>query len=199
VISGLPAPEIDVTHIRDVALLAGEKITHVFSPELGLTGQAPPTGEVLVTTNQRVLAFCRNDSRDETFLVPVEELQAVAVRTQARSRTSLLQSTLLLAGGIFLYLALAYWLTGRFDGPTIPVISMDIGPFLLLVVLLLGVALFGRQLFTKGDGAVTFQSSGATFAFPYRGDRAGQEIYEVVNTVFAARRSGHGYSFLWDD
>ncbi len=191
--------ESHVTHIRDVGMLPGERITNVFSPELGLTGEPPLTGRVLVTTNHRVLAFCRSDGRDQTFLVPVEEMQSVDVKASSRSSLSLLQGTLLTVGGIFLYVALAYWLTGRFGGPTIPVISMDIGPFLVLVLALLGVALLARRYFARKDGTVTFRGNNFTFAFPYRGDRAGQEVYHLVNSAFAARRSKNGYSFLWDD
>ena len=182
-----------------MALLPGERITHVFSPEAGLTEELPGKGEVLITTNQRVLAFCRNGGRDETFLVPVEELSGVAIKTRARSSASVIQGIVLAVGGILLYLAIAYWLTGRFDGPAIPLIRMDIAPFLLLLLALLGVTLAGRHYFAKEDGSVTFQGANWSFAFSYRGGRASQQIFQVVNSVFATRFSKNGHSYLWED
>ena len=182
-----------------MALLPGERVTHVFSPEAGLTEELPGTGEVLIATNQRVLAFCRNDGRNETFLVPVEELNSVAVKTRVRSTASMLQGIILALGGTLIYLAIAYWLTGRFDGPVVPLIRMDIAPFLLLLLALLGLTLVARHYFGKDGGAVTFQGANWSFAFPYRGGRPGHEIYQVVNSVFATRLSNNGAAYLWED
>ena len=43
--------------IREVALLPGETIDHVFSPELGLTQDPDINGEMLVATNQRIVSI----------------------------------------------------------------------------------------------------------------------------------------------
>ena len=185
--------------IRGIALLPGETINHVFTPESGLTRDPTPDGQLLVATNQRVVAFCRNEGRDETFLFPLAELQGVAVKGRSRNLASIVQGVLLVAGGIFLYAAVAYWLTGRFDGPSLPLINMDIGPLFVLLLTLAGVAVMGRYYFTKADGLVTFQGYNWSFAFPYRGERAGQEIYQIVNSVFASRISKNGHLFRWED
>ena len=197
--SGSRVPENDGTQVREVTLLPGETITCVFSPEQGLTTAPPPTGQVLITTNQRVLVFRRNDGRNETFLAPLEELKGVAVKTRTRNATSIFQGIVLAAGGVLLYLVVAYWLTGRFDGPNVPLIHIDIGPLLVLLVALLGVLLMGRRYFIKEDGLVTFQGNNWSFEFPYRGNRAGQEIYQVVNSLFAARLPINGHSEHWED
>ena len=198
-ISGSRVPEFEGTQVRDVTLLPGETIICVFSPELGLTQAPPPTGEVLITTNQRVLAFCHNDGRDETFLAPVEDLQGVAVKSRSRNAISIVQGIALAVGGILLYVVVAYWLTGRFDGPTVPLIKIDVGPLLVLLAALVGAGLMGRHYFSMGDGSVAFQGANWSFEFPYRGDRASQEIYQVVNSLFAARLSVNGHSYLWED
>ena len=191
--------EGDGVQIRGVALLPGEKITHVFSPELGLTAEPPASGQVLIATNQRVLAFWRNDGRNETVLVPVEELKSVTVKSRTRSSASVAKGILLLIGSIILYLAVAYWLTSRFDGPTVPLVKMDVAPFLVLVIAIVVVAVIGRTYFVKEDGAVTFQGTNWSFDFPYRGVRAGQEIREVVNTLFVSRLPNNGHPYLWED
>ena len=48
-----------LTHIRDVALLPGERVTHVFSPSAGLSDEPPMEGHLLITTDQRILAFAQ--------------------------------------------------------------------------------------------------------------------------------------------
>ena len=197
--SGSRVPESDGNQVRDVTLLPGETITYIFSPELGLTQAPPPTGQVLIATNQRVLAFCRNDGRDETFLTPVEELKGVAVKSGSRNTISILQGIVLAVGGVLLYLVAAYWLTGRFDGPNVPLINIDVGPLLVLLVALVTVGLMVSHYVSRRDGSVIFQGNNWSFEFPYRGDRASHEIYQVVNSLFAARLSVNGHSYQWED
>ena len=193
------APEIDEIFVRDVALLPGETINHVFTSDLGLTQEPSANGQLLIATNQRLLAFCQNDGRNETYLVPLEDLRSVAVKSRSRSVASLVQGGLLLVGGLFVYVVAAYWLTGRFDGPTIPVIRMDLSSFLVLLVFLAGMVGLGRHYFESEGGTVTFHGSNWSFAFACRSDRASQEIYQVVNGLFAARSSDNGRAFPWED
>ena len=192
-INGTPGRQSYITHVREVALLSGERISQVFCPDRGLTQEPPIQGKVLIITNQRILAFSRNDDRNETYLAPVEELKGVAVKTGDRSYGSLFQGLLLIIGGIFLYLVLAYWLTGQFTGPSVPVLNMDTGPLMVFIMVLIGLILIGRYYFAREDGSVIFQGSSWLFAFPYRSDRARQDIYQVVNSVFAARQARNGY------
>ena len=189
----------DVTYIRDIALLPGERVTHFFSPDRGLTDVLPSGEQVLITTDRRILAFSQVDGRNETFLAPLEGLKGVSVKTSARTPVSVFQGILLTIGAIFLYLVIAYWLTGRLGGPGIPFINIDIAPFLVLLLIVLAVLMVGKHYFAKKAGSVTFQGGDWVLAFPYRGDTAGQEIYRVVNSIFAARQSGGGYSFLWEE
>ena len=192
-INGTPGQKSYITHIREVALLSGERIIQVFCPDRGLTQEPPVQGKVLIATNQRILAFSRDDDRNETHLVPLEELKGMTLKTGDRSYGSLFQGLLLILGGIFLYLVLAYWLTGKFTGPSVPVLNMDTGPLLVLIVVIIGLVLIGRYYFAREDGSVIFQGSSWVFAFPYRSERAKQDIYQVVNSVFAARQARNGY------
>ncbi len=192
-INGTSGRQSYITHVREVALLSGERIIQVFCPDRGLTQEPPVRGKVLITTNQRILAFSRDDDRNDTYLVPIEELKGVAMKTGDRSYGSLFQGLLLIIGGIFLYLVLAYWLTGQFTGPSVPVLNMDTGPLMVLIVVLIGLVVIGRYYFAREDGSVIFQGSNWVFAFPYRSDLARQDIYQVVNSVFAARQARNGY------
>jgi hypothetical protein len=166
---------------------------------LGLADEAPEAGPVLITTNRRVLAFTQREGRIETFVTVLDEVKGVAVKSGSRRGGSLMQGLFLAAGGIFFYAALAYWLTGRLGGPSVPILSMDLGPFILLIAVLLGAVFAGRYYYGKGDGSVTFQGSSWTFVFSYSGDLAVAEIYRVINTLFAARTPTTDYSLLWKD
>lgn len=188
-----------VACVRNVALLPGETLDNIFSPELGLTQHTSAKGQLLVATNQRVLAFCRNEGRDETYMIPISDLQGVAVKARTRTTASVVQGTLLLLGGILLYLAIAYWITGRVEGSSIPFINMEVVPFLVFLIALIGVGLVAWHYFGTEDGSVTFQGSNWNFAFPYRGHRAGQELQLVVDSIFAARLETYEHAFLWED
>ncbi|PKB72528.1 MAG: hypothetical protein BZY75_06415 [SAR202 cluster bacterium Io17-Chloro-G7] len=198
--NGSKSNQNGTSHVRNVELLPGETIDHIFSPELGLTQNPSDNGQLLVATNHRVLAFCRNEGRNETYIVPVSELQGIALKARTRTSASIAQGIVLALGAILLYLGVAYWITGRVEGPSIAVINMDVVPFLILLIAVASVGMVARYYFATEDGSVTFQGNNWSFAFPYRGKRAGQELQLVINSVFAARFSPNGHdAFLWED
>ena len=194
VLNGDPKRKSYVTHIREVALLPGERLSHAFSPTLGLTEEPPVDGQILITTNQRIMAFSREDGRDETYLVPVEELKGVVVKSSARDSASLLQWLALVVGGLFIYLIVAYWFTGQFDPWNVPFIGIDLGAFMVLLATAAGVLLIGKYYFAKATGSVTFQGSNWLFTFPFRSSQVRDDVYQLVNTLFIDRRSQNAYS-----
>ena len=131
---GSQTTETGTTHVRSIALLPGETIDHIFSPESGLTQHPSDNGQLLITTNHRVLAFCRIEGRNETYMATISGLQGVTVKARTRSTASIAQGSLLGLAGILLYLAVAYWITGRVEGPSISIINMDVVPFLALII-----------------------------------------------------------------
>ena len=191
--TGYNRPESYLTQIRDVPLLPTEKVTHAFLPEEGLIKEPTVAGRLLITTDQRMISFAQGEKQNETLLVPVEELKGVVVKKAVRNSGSLIQGLLLLFAGLFIYFILSYWITGRFDGPNIPFINQDAGPFIILVGLLWGGWLLFRHYFVKGDGWVTFQGSNWVFTFPYTTEKAAEEVYQLVNTAFATRARLNGF------
>jgi len=175
--------------IRGVALLAGEMPVHVFSVTDGLISEPPVTGQVLVVTNERVIAFCQAEGKQETYLVPLNEVKHVVVKAGSRSVSMLLQGSLMVVAGIFIYMVLGYWLTNQIEGPTIPVLHMDVAPFIALIIVLAGLTMIAQVYFTKPDGTVTVQGDGLQFTFQFQGDTAQREIFDVVNTAFATRQT----------
>ena len=175
--------------VRKIALLAGESVSHAFSAELGLVQQPTEDGRMLVLTNRRVIAFGQRDAMRESVLIPVEAVKAVAVQAGRRAKGNLFQGGLMIVAAVFFYVLLAYWLTGRIDGPTVPVIRMDLVAFVVFLAILTGVAMIAQMYFAKSDGEATFQGDGIKVTFPFRGDTAEDDMYKVVNGVFAARQT----------
>ena len=187
--SGL-VPEGYLTQIRNVALLPEEWVNHVFSPDRGLVPEPPGAGQALVATNRRILAFNLGEQKSDTFIAPLDDLRGVSLNPGIRNPGSVLQGTLLILGAMFIYLVLAYWLTGTFEGPNVPFINMDLGVLVVLAAAVFGAVFIGRQYFTRQWGAVTFHGANWSFTFPFLGGDPGREIYQVINSVFLNRQAG---------
>ena len=144
---------------------------------------------MLLLTNRRIIAFGQSNGMRQTVLMPVEEVKAVSVNVGHRSKGALFQGGLMVVAAVFFYVLLAYWLTGRIDGPTVPIIRMDLVAFVVFLAILTGVAMMAQVYFGKPDGEVTFQGDGVKLTFPFRGESAENDMHAVVNASFAARQS----------
>ena len=82
---------------------------------------------------------------------------------------------------------LAYWLTGRIDGPQVPIIRMDLVAFIPFLAVLIGVTVLAQMYFAKSDGEVMFQGDGVKFTFPFKGKTSEDDMYVLVNSAFAGR------------
>ena len=192
--------------IRQVLLMAGESVSAIFSSEKGLLPEPTNDGRLMVLTNQRLMAFGQHEGMKETVLMPVEEVKAVAISAGARSKGTLIQGVLMVGAAVILYILLAYWLTGRIDGPTVPIIRMDLVAFIVFLAVLSGIGLLAQIYFSKPDGEVTFQGDGVKVTFPFKGETAKSDVFKVVDAAFVARQemvaktglrvSGEGFSGL---
>ena len=176
--------------VREIVLQRGEEVTHIFCPSDGLAAELPANGEVLVLTNERIIAFCQSDSRRETYLVPTSEMKHAVVKAGSRNPATLLQGILMMFVGLMAYVIIGYWLASQLDGPTVPVLNMDLGPLIALVITFAGLGLIAEVYFTKPNGTVAFQAEGVQFSFPFRGEAAVAQVYDVVNAAFDSRRQG---------
>ena len=175
--------------IRQVALLTGESVSLAFTPEEGLVYNPTGKGQLLVLTDQRLMAFGQREGMRETVLMPVEEVKTVAVNVGARSKGTLLQGGLMVVAAVVFYVLIAYWLTGRIDGPTVPIIRMDLVAFIVFLAVLSGVGMMAQMYFGKPDGEAIFQGDGVKVTFPFRGESAEEDMFKLVNAAFAARRT----------
>lgn len=182
-----------LTNIRNVGLLTGERVIHLFSPQDGTIQEPTPSGRLLVATSHRIISFTEEPNNREILVAPIEELHGVMVKSRARSSISLVQGLLFILSGLLIYFVLAYWVTGRFDGPQVPVINIELGPLIILLAVLSGGWMLGRHYLGRESGSIVFQGSNWTFTFPFSGEKAGADVHQLVRGVFTARslRNGH--------
>ena len=174
--------------VRNVCMLADESIRHTFSPESGLIPVPLPRGRMLLLTNRRIIVFGQQSGVTETVLVPLEEVKAVAVKAGQRSKGALFQGGMMIVAAVAFYVILAYWLTGRIDGPQVPIIRMDLVAFVAFLAVLTGVAVLAQMYFARPDGEVVFQGDGVKCTFSFKGEKSEDEMYVLVNAAFSARQ-----------
>ena len=177
-----------IESVRNVHMLQRESISHIFTPEGGRIYEPVPQGRMLVLTNQRVITFGQKAGNKETVLVPLEEVKVVAINAGQRSKGTLLQGGIMIGAAALFYVLIAYWLTGRFDGPQVPIIRMDLAALVIFLAVLTGVAILAQMYFAKPDGEVTFQGGEVKFTFPFKGQTSENEMHALVNAAFAARQ-----------
>ena len=175
-------------YVRNVALLPGESTSLHFTPDEGLVLAPLEIDRLLVLTNQRLIAFEQNEGMSETVIIPVEEVKGVEVKRGARSKGTMLQGALIMVGAVTFYVLTSYWITGKIDGPTVPIIRMDLVALIVFLAVLFGVGMMAQIYFGKPDDEVTFQGDGISLTFRFKGESSKEDVFEVVNTAFAARQ-----------
>ena len=178
--------------VRNVLILPGESVSHIFSPENGLVSEPTSQGRMLLLTNRRIIIFGQKAGVRETVLIPAEEIKGVSVNTRQRSKGTLFQGGVLIAAAVLFYVILAYWLTGRITGPQVPIIRMDLVAFVAFLAVLTGVAVLAQMYFAKPESEVLFHGDGVKFTFPFKEETSQDEIYVLVNAVFNARKNSLG-------
>ena len=174
--------------IRGVPLAHDEAIAQVFLPNEGLATAVPATGQALILTNRRVIAFRGVEGFRDTHFAMTSEITQCSVRTGQRNWAAILQGLMIMVGGGFLYLVVGYWLAGRISGPNIPVLNIDVAPFIALLIILAGLLVLLQNYFTRPAGAVIFHGEGVEIAFPFRSSLDLGQVYEFVDMTYEARR-----------
>ena len=177
--------------IRGVPLAQGEEITKMLLPDEGLSDKLPVSGQALILTNRRLIAFRGVEGFRDTHMARTSDLSQFSVRTGQRNWTATLQGVLMMVAGAFLYLVVGYWLAGQISGPNVPVLNIDVAPLIALLIILAGLLVLLQNYFTRPAGAVIFRGTGIEIAFPFRSALDVRQIYEFVDLVQeAGQRSG---------
>ena len=175
--------------IRGVPLDSGETVTRVFLPNDGLADQVPSSGQAMILTSRRLIAFRGVEGYRDTHIARTSQITQSSVRTGQRNWGAVLQGLMIVVGGAILYLVVGYWLAGQISGPQIPVLSIDIAPFIALLIILAGVFILLQNYFTRPAGAVVFHGLGVEIAFPFRSSLDVGQVYIFVDLVHKGSRS----------
>ena len=176
-----------IKQIRNVQLLVDEKIAASFSSTKGIVPEPTSYGTLLVITSERLLSFTESNNQREALIVPLEDLDGVTVKHGYRKNWSLLQGILMIIAGLFLYLALSYWVTGQWNGPSVPIINIDLGPLVVLVVIALTLWLGSKFYFGRQRGNLMLQGGSWVVSIPATGPNSESQMYELTNLIFSER------------
>ena len=179
-----PSPSSYLTRVRNVPLFPMERVVNVFSASRGFLSEPVGSDHLLVATGQRIIAFSEERGSRQTLFLPLAELRGITVRPSPKNSLNMLQWLFTLVAGLSVYIAVSYWLTGKFEGPNIPVINIDLGPLLVLIAVLAAGWIISRNYFTPGAGSLHFQGKAWAFSFPYHQDRPAHELNQLVNQLF---------------
>jgi hypothetical protein len=176
-----------IKQIRNVELLVDEEIAASFSSTKGIVPEPTSYGTLLVITSERLISFTESNNQKESLIVPLEDLDGVTVKHGYRKNWSLLQRILMIISGLFLYLALSYWVTGQWNGPSVPLINIDLGPLVVLVVIASTLWLGSKFYFGRQRGNLMFQGGSWMVSIPATGPNSESQMYELTNLIFSER------------
>ncbi len=186
-----PDPPSYLTRVRDVPLLPHERVACVFSDSAGIIPEPVGNDRLLVLTDRRLISLEEEDGNRRNFLVPLRELRGVTVKSGARNPLSMFQWLFTILAGLMVYLAASYWITGRIEGPNVPVINIDLAPLLALLAVLAAGWIVTRNYLTGSAGEINFQGTGWAFSFSYQQNRAGREVNRLINRLLELSAACH--------
>ena len=99
--------------LRGVVLGGEEEIARVLVPDEGLVDAMPRTGQALILTNRRIIAFRGVEGFRDTHIAVASDINQYSIRTGQRNWGAVLQGLLMMISGGFLYVVVAYWLRAR--------------------------------------------------------------------------------------
>ena len=182
-----PAP----ARIREVALSPDEEISMVFLPDEGVVDSVPRSGQALILTSHRLIAFRGLEGFRDTHLAMASEISQCSVRTGQRNWGAILQGLMIMVGGAFLYLIVGYWLAGQVSGPNVPFLNIDVAPLIALLIILTGLFVLASNYFMRPAGALIFRGQGMEIAFPFRSSLGLAQVYDFVDRAHSISRSGN--------
>jgi hypothetical protein len=159
--------------VRQVTLLAGERILAILSPKDGLIPKATEEGGLLTLTSRRLIAFTELEGRKETRTIPLESVEDVSIRTSKPNTKPLFQGACLLLAAFIV----AFVLSSMTDQPN------EVAVLLGLAIALLGVLFIGRYFAWEQGGELVVSLGSREVSFPLETERAIEQSYEVLNGV----------------
>jgi hypothetical protein len=176
-----------IKQIRNVEILADEEIAVSFSSTQGITPEPTSYGTLLVITSERLISFTESNNQKEALIVPIADIDGITVKHGYNKTWTLLQGILTIISGLFLYLAISYWVTGQWNGPLVPIINIDLGPLVVLVVVALILWLGSKYYFGRRSGNLMLQGGSWVVSIPAKGPKLESQMYELTNLIFSKK------------
>ena len=185
--------------IRGVDLFPGETVAAILHTERGLLPEPPAEGRLLVATNRRLISHQPGGGPEPATMMmfPADTLSGVSVRGGGRRGRPWLQWLALAAGGVAVYLLLAYWLVDRLpEVAVLPIINMRLVALLLMLLLALAGVLLWRSARQSGRPRIEF--AGANWTMDASCAAAESDLTAFANTLLAIRLAMRENSRGWD-
>ena len=170
-----------LTSIRGVDLLPGEKVAALFSPADGRVDEPPTSGQLLVATDRRFINLDDNGESKVRELFSLDSMAGLSVRDDVLRGFSWLQWLTLAAGGVVVYVALAYWMVDRLPRVIIPVINLHGFALVIMALVVLAGWLFWRG-FTR-PGGTTIRIHGGHWDVATRCTAPYQDLIGFANAL----------------
>ncbi len=183
-----PMAQSYISRVRGIPLLPGERLTRVFSLRNGLLDEPSFDGDLLIATNQRILFFRNEGKHREVSLFPLDEFTGAAIRSRNRRGLAVLSGIGILVAGLLAYLSTAYWLAGRLNGPSIPILEMDLAPFVLLALTMVVSLTYWRRNVLVPVGDITLWGRNWVLSFVCHTQAQVPQLQLVVDALYASRR-----------
>ncbi len=150
-----------LSRIRGVDLLPGERVGALLSPDDGLMAEPTKDGRLLVATNQRFINLADSGESQVRDLFSIASVSGTSVRNDVVRGFSWKQWVALVAGGLVVYVALAYWLVDRLPQIVIPGLNLHVFALIVMILVIVAGWLFWRG-FTQ-PGGTTMRIHGANW------------------------------------
>lgn len=172
-----------LSRIRGVDLLPAERVGAMLSPEGGLISEPTGDGHLLVVTDSRILSIVDTGETQARQLFAIGSVAGISVRNDVRNGFGWRHWIALIAGGVVVYLALAYWLVDRLPEIIIPVINLHAFALAIMLLVILAGWLFWRG-FTQPGGR-TVQIHGNNWSIEAQCDAAQEDLMGFAQHVMA--------------
>ena len=177
-----------LSRVRGVGLLPDERVVAILDIESGLLAEPSDAGRLLVATDHRLLSALDNGRTRTTEMYALPSVSQVSLREDARRGLSWKHWASLVAGGLIVYLLLAYWLVDRLPDMIIPVINLHAFALVIMALVVLAGWLFWRGLTQAGGRRL--EISGANWTLETDCGADYDDLLEFASTLLALQSGG---------
>ena len=157
----------------------GERLWLALEGRYGLLEEPPPKDGFIALTNQRLIAFTREDNKQRRVFLPLDNVDSVEVADQTRTAKPLVTGGLMLVGALVVAWAAAAL---RLEG---------VVPWLIAGVLVVLAAVTASTYVVAEETAnIVFRTRSTEVSLPLLTSQAEADAYRLANAFFEVK-AGH--------